>query len=40
MAGDVIHPLNTMFFGPSVYKTVMKISPIVRLGSYGGAMFA
>jgi len=38
MVGDVIHPLNTMFFGPGVYEVVTKVSPVVRLSSFGGAM--
>ena len=38
MVGDVIHPLNTVFFGPGVYETVMKVSPVVRLNSFGSAM--
>ena len=38
MVGDVIHPLNIVFFGPGVYEAVMKMSPIVRLNSFGGAM--
>jgi len=38
MVGDVIHPLNTMFFGADVYEAVTKTSPIVRLSTFGGAM--
>jgi len=38
MVGDVIHPLDTMFFGPGVYEAVAKVSPIVRLNSFGNAM--
>jgi len=38
MVGDVIHPLNTMFFGPGVYEAVTKMSPVVRLNSFGSAM--
>jgi len=37
MVGDVIHPLDTVFFGPGVYEAVMKVSPVVRLSSFGGA---
>ncbi|GAB0209570.1 hypothetical protein GRJ2_003422700 [Grus japonensis] len=29
MVGDVIHPLNTMLFGPGVYEVVPEMSPIV-----------
>jgi len=38
MAGDVIHPLNTMFFGPGVYEAVTKVSPVVWLNSFGSDM--
>jgi len=38
MAGDVLHPLNTMFFGPGVYEAVTKVSPVFRLNSFGSAM--
>jgi len=38
MVGDVIHPLDTMIFGPSVYEAVAKVSPIVQLNSFGSAM--
>jgi len=38
MVGDVIYSLNTMFFGPGVYEAVMKVSPAVRLNSFGSAM--
>jgi len=38
MVGDVIHPLNTMSFGPGVYEAVKKVSPVVRLNSFGSAM--
>jgi len=38
MVGDVIHPLNTVFFGPGVYEAVLKMSPTVRLISFEGAM--
>jgi len=38
MVGDVIHPLNTMFFGPGVYETVTKRSPVVPLTAFEGAM--
>jgi len=38
MVGDVIHPLNTVFFGPGVYEAVVKVSPVVRLSSFGSAM--
>jgi len=38
MVGDVIHPLNTVFFGPGVYEAVTKMSPFVQLSSSGSAM--
>jgi len=38
MVGDVIHPLDTVFFGPGVYEAVKKMSPVVRLNSFGSAM--
>jgi len=38
MVGDVIHPLNIVFFGPGVYEAVMKMSSIVRADSFGSAM--
>jgi len=38
MVGDEIHPLNTTFFGPGVYEAVAKVSPVVRLSSFGRAM--
>ena len=38
MVGDVIHPLNTVFFGPGVYEAVAKMSPVFRLNSFGSAM--
>jgi len=38
MVGDVIHPLDTMFFGPGVYEAVAKVSPVVRLYSFWSAM--
>jgi len=31
MVGDVIHPLNIMFFGPGVYEAVAKVSTVVRI---------
>ena len=38
MVGDVIHPLNTVFFGSGVYEAVTKMSPVVRLNSFTSAM--
>jgi len=38
MVGDVIHPLDTAFFGPGVYEAVRKVSPVVQLNSFGGAI--
>ena len=38
MLEDVIHPLDTVFFGPRVYEAVTKVSPIVRLNTFGSAM--
>jgi len=38
MVGDVIHPLNTVFFGPGVYEAVVKMSPVVQLCSDGGSL--
>jgi len=38
MVGDVIRPLDTMFFGPGVYEAVAKVSPVVRLISFGSGM--
>ena len=38
MAGDVIHPLIAMLFGPGVYEVVRKMSPVVQLISFWGAM--
>jgi len=38
MVGDVIPPLDTVFFGPGVYEAVTKVSPIVQLNSFGSAM--
>ena len=38
MVGDVIHPLNTVFFGPGVYEAVTKLSPVVRLNYFRSAM--
>jgi len=38
MVGDVIHPLDTLFFGPGVYEAIMKMSPVFRLHSFGSAM--
>ena len=38
MVGDAIHPLDTVFFGPGVYEAVAKVSPVVSLNSFGGAM--
>jgi len=38
MVGDVIHPLNAVFFGPGVYEAFTKVSPVVQLNSFGGAM--
>jgi len=38
MVGDVIHPLNTVFFGPGVYEAVRKMSSVIRLDSFGSAM--
>ena len=38
MVGDVIHPHDTVVFGPGVYKAVTKVSPVVRLDSFGSAM--
>ena len=38
MLGDVIHPLDTTFLGPGVYEAVAKVSPVVRLHSFGSAM--
>jgi len=38
MVGDVIYPLNTMYFGPGVYEAVTKMSPVVQLNHFGGAM--
>jgi len=38
MVGEVIHLLNTLFFGPGVYEAVAKVSPVVRLNFFGGAM--
>jgi len=38
MVGNVIHPLDTMFFGPGVYEAATKMSPFVRLHSFGSAM--
>jgi len=38
MVGDVIHPLDTVFFGPGVYEAVTKMSPVVRLSSFRSAM--
>jgi len=38
MVGDVIQLLNTVFFGPGVYEAVTKVSPVVRLSSFGSAM--
>ena len=38
MVGDVIHPLDTVFFDPGVYEDVTKLSPVVRLNSFGSAM--
>jgi len=38
MTEDVIHPLNTVFFGPGIYEVVLEMSPIVRLSSFWGAM--
>ena len=32
--GDVIYPLNAMFFGTVVYKFVFKMSPIDGLSSF------
>jgi len=38
MVGDVIHPLDTVFFGLGDYETVTKVSPVVRLNSFGSAL--
>jgi len=38
MVGDVIHPLNAVFFGPGVYEAVKKVSPIVRLNTFRSAV--
>jgi len=38
MVGTVIHPLDTVLFGPGVYEAVVKVSPVVRLSSFGNAM--
>jgi len=38
MVGDVIYPLDTVFFGLGVYEAVAKVSPVVRLNSFGSAM--
>jgi len=38
MVGDVIHPLDTMCFGPGVYEAVTKVSPDVLFSSFGSAM--
>jgi len=38
MVGDVICPFSTVFFGPGVYEAVAKVSPVVRLNSFGSAM--
>jgi len=38
MVGDVIHPLNTVFFSPGVYEAVAKVSPVVQLNTCGGAI--
>ena len=38
MVGDVIHPLDTLFFGLGDYEAVTKVSPIVRLNSFGSVM--
>jgi len=28
MVGDVIHSLNTVFFGPGIYEPVTQMSPL------------
>jgi len=38
MVGDVIHPLDTVFFGTGVCEAVAKVSPVVRLSPFRGAM--
>jgi len=38
MVGDVIHPLDTVFFGLGVSEAVAKVSPVVRLIFLGSAM--
>jgi len=38
MVGDVTHPLNTVFFGPSVYEAVTKVSPVVQLNTFRSAV--
>jgi len=38
MVGDVIHPLDTVFFVPGVYEAVTKMSSVVRLDSFRSAM--
>ncbi|PKU29185.1 hypothetical protein llap_20511 [Limosa lapponica baueri] len=38
MIGDLIYPLNAMFFCPITYKIVFKISLIVRRNSFWSAM--
>ena len=38
MVGDVIHPLDIVFFGPGVYEAVTKVSLVVLLDSFGSAI--
>lgn len=38
MTGDMIHPRNTVFSGPTVYQIVFETSPIVRLSSLWSTM--
>jgi len=38
MVGDVILPLDTVFFGSGVYETVTKVSPVVRFNFFRNAM--
>lgn len=38
MIGGMVHPLDTMVFGPIVSKIDFEMSPIVRLGSSWSTM--
>lgn len=38
VTGDVIHPMNVMFLGPTDYEIGLEMGPVARLNSFWGAL--